>query len=404
MSAPAATQQTQLTPIQLTNLQFLQNTRPKRNVVTLNSNYLDGGITKNNLQQAGLADKLILYITASIVVAGTVTGGTFNGFGQGWPAPYSILKNFQFYSNNNLIMRNLSGWSLYKWARKRYNTDPTKCTAINYSANTLAALGLNQGSGAIVAGANVAAGTYTWNIAIPIDLAYNQQAEFGMLSLQNNNIIYTAQATWGQISGGIIATGGSNDLFNGLTGTGLSVTPTITYSIGVDVWDYPNFQPFQSGGKWYVNSVSKLMSSFMGVMENIQTPLVAGTNTYRPPQNDIYTQIGLEFINNGTPVAVANLQNPTIQYASNVYPYVESYGVQLGRSYFEDQIPVCDGNIWYDFGMRRGLRLHRDTLDGFNDQSITNLQMNVTLPGTLSITGTNQINVVQEYLNSFQQS
>lgn len=391
MSSPGNTQQI----IYLTNTQFLANTRPKRMKIASNQPYVDGGINRYNLQQTGLADKLMLYVSASIVVAGTITSGTFNGFSQGMPAPWSIFKNVQFGSNNNLTLRNFSGWSMYKWVRNRYCADPMKCTAVNYSTNTLAALGLNQGSNNIVAGANVAAQTYTFNVAIPIDLAYNQTAEQGLLSLQNGNIIYTLTVQWGQITGGITATGGSNDLFNALVGTGLSVTATIGAYVGMDVWDYPNLASNVS--------LAALESTFVSVSDSIQANLNTGTNTYKPPQNDIYTQIGIEVINNGAPVAVANIQNPQWLYAGNVYPMVEDYQPLLVRDYFEHGIPQIDGNIWYDLGMRRGERLRRDMIDGFNDMSITNLQIQFTLPNSLSITGTNQMNVVLENVNQFAQ-
>lgn len=392
MSSPGSTPQ----PVQITNTQFLAATRPNRLKVSSGNNYADGGTTRSNLQQTGLLDRMVLYVACTVVVAGTVTGGTFNGFAQGNPAPWSILKQVTFGSNNGINMRTCSGWSLYKWVRKRYQTDPMKCTAVNYSTNTLAALGLNQGSSNIVAGANVAAGTYTFIVALPIDGAYNQTAERGLLSMQNGNIIYTLGIQWGQVSGGISATGGSNDLFNGLTGTGLSVTPTIQYYVAQDIWMVPVYDQTKY-------TMSYLQGEFVGLTDGIQTPLNTGNVLFKPPQNDLYTGIGLEYINNGAPMTPAQLQNPQWSYAGAVYPYVDDTYPFLVRNFFEGQIPDVDGNLWYDLGMRRGERLRRDTIDAFNDQTITNLSIQVTIPNTVTITGVNQINYVLETLTQFAQ-
>lgn len=387
----------QAPPTQLTNLGFLSATRPKRIVQITNQAYADGGSNRFQLPQAGLLDKIWHYVSATITVAGTVTSGTFNGFGQNGAtqAPYSMLNTYKFYSNNNLILRNLGGWSLYKWIRTRYGLDYTKCTAVNYSANTLAALGANQSSGAIVAGANVAASTYTFNWGFPVDVAYNQTAESCLISAQNGNIYYYSEFDWGQITGGLTATGGSNALFNALVGTGLSVTASINTSMTVDIWDYPLLPPQYS--------FTNLMKSFLSASDGIKTPLNNGLNTFQPPQNDYYTMIITEWINNGAPVAVANLQSPSWQYAGNVYPFLDNYAPLLARDYYEKKIPAIDGTIPYDFGMRRGERLRRDTIDAFQDQNITNLTLNTTLPGSLSITGVNQMNYVLENINNFSQ-
>ena len=382
-------------PVYVTAQQFLNSTRPIRQKVASAKAYLDGGATRDQLPQAGLADKLLMYVTFTITVAGTVTSGTWQSFNNGTPAPWSILKNIQFGSNNSLLLRNFSGWSMYKWCRYRYGQDPKQTVGVNYSANTLAALGLNQSSGIIVPGANVVAGTYTFNVGIPIDLAYNKCAEQSLLSLQNNNTIYTLTTTWGQITTGITPTGGTNDLFNALVGTGLTVTCTGTYTVGLDTWDVPNFPSNYS--------LANLMGTYLSVSDYIQATLNNGTNTVRPPQNNIYTMIGLEVINAGAPVAVANIQAPQWTYANNMYPFVEDYVTVLNRDNWYHTIPSVDGNIWYDLGIRRGQLERRDLLDGFDDSSITNLALQYNLPGTLSITGTNQTNVVLENLNTFTQ-
>lgn len=386
---------TQTAPPKLTANAFLYSTRPKRQLVSTNVPYVDGGITRHQMPQAGLIDNIIVYIGITIVVAGTVTGGTFQGFSYGnSTAPWTIIKNVQFASNNNLLLRNHSGWSWYKWFRARSGIDPTASVGVNYSPNTLTALGINQSSNKIVGGAAIAAGTYTANMALEMPIAYNQDAEQSLLSLQANNIIYTLSMQWGQITGNIGATGGTNDLFNTLVGTGLSVTSTISVSVECDTWDVPQVAASQ---------LSTLMSTYTGVVDGTQNPLITGTNVFKPATNDVYTIVGLEFINNNAPVSVGNIQNPSWQYASGIFPFQDNYTTHLVRDWFQHGIPSIDGNVLYDLGTRRGILKRRDLIDAFNDQNITNLQVSAVLPGTLSITGTNQINWFTEYVNAYTQ-
>lgn len=374
---------------------FLTKTRPKRQLVTTPA-WTDGTVTRNQMPQSGLIDNIINYFAVTVVVAGTVTGGTFQGFNFGnAQAPWTILPNIQFSSNNNLLLRNHSGWTWYKWFRARSGFDPTASTAVSYSANTIAALGLNQSSGKIVAGANVAAGTYTFFVGLEMPVAYNQDAEQSLLSLQANNVIYTQQITWGQITGGISGTGGTNSLFNALTGTGLTVTATVTQLCECDTWDIPYGVT--------VANLAHLMQTYTAVNDGTQAPLNTGTYVFKPATNDVYTMVGMEFINNSAPLAVANIQNPQWSYASGMFPFQDNYQTHLVRDMFQHNMPCPDGNVVYDLGTRRGVLKRRDLIDGFNDQNITNLQMSVVIPNTLTITGINQMNWWTEYVNGFTQ-
>jgi len=147
--------------------------------------------------------------------------------------------------------------------------------------------------------------------------------------------------------------------------------------------------------------LGELLSTYKSVTEYQQTPLVSGNNQYRPPQNDLYTMLLLEIINNGTQVTPANIQNPTWIHSGNAYDMVEDYPTMLARDYFQHGIPGMDGMIAYDLGMRRGIAQQRDLLDAFNDQSITNLTIQWTHPSTMTVTGVNQVNIVAESLNVF---
>lgn len=373
----------------LTPDQFLRRTKAKSVRITTNQPYTDGGSTFYNLPQAGLAHCLWVSIGGTVTVGGTVTSGTIQSYP--YPAPFSIVKRLRFGNNNSLYMRDITGWGWYKWVRYRTGIDFLSNQSVaKFSTNSLAALGTTV-TNPLVPGANVVAQTYNFFIAMPIPLSYNEAAEQGLIVLQTNGVQYALSIDWGRWTGGIGATGGTNDLFNALVGTTLVVTASITITIGLD-W----FEP--------VAGVGNLISMFMTVNEQAFTPLINGVNLVTPPPNDYYTLLLLEVINAGAPVAVANFSNIFFQYAGQVFDYMDDYQTKIVRSSYQHQIPPMDGCIDWDLGIRRGFLTRRDTLDAFNDQAITDMKLSFTLPGSLSISGTNQTTAVYESLRLINQS
>lgn len=375
------------TQVLLTADQFLQQTKAKHTKVTSAQSYIDGGRQSFRMPQAGLGHIIWLALQGTITVAGTVTSGTFQNYPD--PAPWSILKRLKFGSNNAFTMRDMSGWSLYKWIRTRYGFDPTGTMTSQYDTNNEVALGKSD-TGRIVPGANITAATFKFNCVIPIPISYNNAGELGLVVLQQNSTFYDLTIDWGQITGGISATGGTNDLFNTLVGTGLTVTSDIKASVGIE-W----FEP--------VAGIDNLISMFMSVSDMRQSPLLTGTNVIKPPTNDFYTMFLVEAYNAGAPVAVNNINNPVFMHSGNVYDIQEDYIVNMARAYYAHGVLPPDGVITYDLGIRRGQMNRRDTLDAFNDMNITDLNLKFDIPSTLSITGNNGINTVMESLRFIKQ-
>lgn len=385
MPAPASNADVLLTPEG-----FLQNTKSKFVRVATAQAYKDGQTTSYQLPQAGLAYMLWVIVQGTITVAGTVTGGTIANYPN--PAPYALIKRVKFGNNNSFNMRDFTGWGWYKWLRWRYGLDPLSSGAtVNFSANNTAAMGLT-GAGRPVAGANVAATTYNVNLMLPLPIAYNQSGELGLIVLQQNSTFYSVQIDWGQVTTGIGATGGSNDFFTGVTGTGLTVTAAITATVGLEFFEA-------------IKGVGALVSMFMQVNEQNNGALVNGENTIRLPANDFYTAFQVEVLNNGAPVAVANIQNPTFMHSGAIYDIQDDYLVNLARNYFQHRNVPPDGTITYDFGLRRGIIDRRDTIDMFDNSNITDAVVKFTLPGsgTLTLTGLNQSSVVMESLRYIDQ-
>ena len=369
---------------------FLRLTSPQIQPMNPNQAWADGVTQTWNLPQAGLASMMMLYVDAEITVAGTVTSGKFND--SPYPAPFSLLKNISLSSNQNINLHNYSGWGLYKWLRTRYGTDifATASKGAFHSSVTEGDLGLGNGINPIVPGANVAAGTYSIRLALPIPIAYNSELLTGMLFLQNNSVLYQLGVQYGNIIGGISATGGSNDIFNTLVGTGLSVTATVSTQVEIETMIIPKNYPPDT-------------SMFMSISET-NFPLVAGQNAFRPPVNDIYTMLITEVIANYSPVDIANISNITFTYSNNLRR-AQEYGINKAAwNFWKSGIVPPNGCFIYDFGMRKGLPNKRDVYDAFNYSKVTDLQIGFTLPTTIVPSTGSQISFLSESLRFIKQA
>lgn len=364
---------------------FLSVTSPQIFRVT-GQPWSDGGVANFTLPQTGLASCLMINIAATITVAGTITSGKWKGWPN--PAPFGIIRNLSLSSNQNLQIRNHSLWGMYKWLRMRYAFDPFATPAGSYSAGTNTLIGV--GALAIQPGANVTAGTYVVNMSFPMPIAYNRECLTGLLMLQNNSIQYILSLQYGNITGGISATGGTNDLFNTLIGTSLVITAAVNVTCDIEIMQIPaNYPPN--------------LSMFMSVLEYSQTPINTGQNVVKPSVSDVFTMFLLEVVNNGLPVPPANITTATYVYSGNLRRYDEDYVTKLGFDMWQHSIQPMDGVIMYDMGIRKGLVEKRDLFDAFNDTVVTDLQLQMNLSSAITVAAPNQITVIAESLRFVQQ-
>jgi len=374
-------------PVVLTNDQFLQATKAKTTRIGTQA-VADSNRMAFRLPQAGMANTLFMYLTGTITVGGTITGGTISSHGI-----LDIIKRMRLQSTSAFNLRDMSGWAWYKWLRGRQGYDPL--TGLNgslFSTNSIAALGLNRTSSNLVPGANVAAGTYTVNLALPMPVSYNDSGETGLLILQNNAQFYDFWLDFGMITSGVNAsTSWTNDLFTGVTGSGMSVSMALTASLGMEYYEIPNA------------NLGKMTGMFMSVNNVTTSPLLAGENIIRPPLSDLYTYVQHEVINNALPVPVLSFSNLTWQHSGNVIDHQDDYVTRmLLNTYKKSGLPPIDGTIEYDLGIRRGQYLRRDTYDAFDDRNVTDLLTKFTLPSTTTITN-GYIDSVYESLRFIQQ-
>ena len=368
---------------------FLHRTTPQIQVLQPNQGWVDGQTQYWNLPQAGLASMMMVNVQFQIVVAGTVSGGTF----QGLPAfaPWSLIKQLTFASNQNLNLISLSGPALYQWLRMRYAFDPFKASpGFFMSTAQQQYLGIGNGTGPVVPGAAVSAGTYNINLSFPVPVAYNRELLTGLLFLQNNSVLYQLGIQWGNVAAGISSTGGTNDIFNGLTGTGLSVTASMTsQTVEIETMLIPRNYPPDT-------------SMFMSLNES-SYPLTAGFNSFYPPVNDVYTWLGVQAINNGAAIAPNNLTNIVFQYSNNLRRNQQQAITSAAWSYWLKGVLPPDGFFEFDFGIRKGLALKRDVFDSFNYTKVTNLQIQFNIPGNATITSPSQIRFISEALRYIAQ-
>lgn len=396
---------------QLSQPMFLRKTKAKRLPLQIRGpGFVEGGVTSFQLPQSGLANELWLYLRVPVVVAGTVTGGKWAGSNQSTagalavsapisynPAPLAIVKRMQLYNNANYLLRDLSGFSWYSWVTDRYCADPMSSDQASYFRydTQLNIYGATNRTNPIKPGADIVAGTYYLEIALPNPVSFNHAGDRGLLVLSTENVFYYFDLTWGTIATGITATGGSSDLIKGLTGTGLTVTVgTPDLQATMDYFMIPQGE----GG-----ALEAQTSMYMAVIENVQSITQTGRQTFLIPPNDYYTSVGLHNWGNGAPIPSDMITNISWIYGGQITDVQENLRIQQVRQAWLTGQAAMDGKILFDNSMRMGLTQKRDDYDAFNAQSITGLQVNWEIGAAQNITN-GQVTAILESLRPFKQS
>lgn len=394
MAAPATQQKLE----QYTPELFMRRTRMKAVPLVTALPIVENADTTIDLPTSGLGQRMWIALQIQLVVAGTITGGKWVGYP--YPAPWSFVKQFKLQSNQNFLMRQQSGWGLYSWLYDRLGMDVmTNSANVLYSANNRAAMQPSS-SPRITPGANIAAGTYTFNVIIPVPFAFNDMCETGLAVFQSNQTKLQAVFSFGNYKTGIGATGGDNDMIAGLTGSGITVTGTATITAACDVFELPKWPnvPEEPIGK-ILARLWPMIGRFISVGEFTQ-PLQTGTNIVKLPNQNLYTAFGVEIINNGVPVAVSKISRVNFSHSTAVQNFNDDYLVNLGRAGIDRRIMPRDGCINFDLSARRFGPTRRDWIQGFDNRSVTNAQLTFDIPQTESITGVSGVRFWGESLAS----
>lgn len=364
--------------------QFILATKPTTKQVQGTIPLSDGNSFSFELPKVGLGLNLYLSIQGTVTVAGTVSGGTFQRYPN--PAPFGVVRSVKF-GAGAAQFRQHSLWSLYKHGRYRESLDPLSTGSDQlYCVQSQGASG--QYGSLIVPGANVAAGTYAVKFQFKIPLAYNNTGEVAQLLLATPASYFLTLDT-GNLTSGISATGGSNDLFNGLVGTGLTVTSNIEASLGLEYYQIPNGI-----------DIAPFIQSAL-VVKDTQAPLIAGQNVINLTNTNLYTMLITEAYSGGYALGNSDLLSVAMQYGGGQLVYSEPILFNQNRNYYLHRgTHNLDGTGVFDMGLRRGVTERRDVLEGFNDASITDLQVQVTTSGSLVPSNPSGITVTTESLQN----
>lgn len=381
--------------------QFLKLTRS--NLIKIGQqNWTEMGVTTFQLPNSGLLSYLMATITLNFTVNNTTISNA--GYWRGWPypPPYSLIRRLDLRNNTGTSLTSLTGWGWYKYVRQRVAADPVGQNQGNfrYSPNNIAVSGIESGfdnsSGTIQMIPNtpmpLTSGVPTtfqvaWTLPVPV--AYNHQLAAGLLWLQSDSTYYTLNFTWGNLTTSIGATGGSNDLFSGLVGTGISISGvTCNVDLHAEYMDVPQ-------------AMNPDLSMYLSVQEfNQPGGLAAGLNTVQVPKCDILTMLMCELYNDNLALSPSAITEATLQYNLNQRVIdVDAVG-NVGINYYASgsQNMPTDGNVIFDLGTRSGLPWKRDDYDSINYTKITNLQSNIWVPPSLGITSPAGIAVIMESL------
>lgn len=360
-------------------------------------NIVDGGTITYTLPQNGLMHTLYVTIALTVTITGTVTSGTWSNRPA---APFSALSAIQVTNNANLYVRNISGWGNYLWNRacgviaaQDAFSDGNQDAFSTVNGGLLGVTGASRP----VAGANLAAGTFTFNMSFPIQFPLNKAGDDGLIVLQQSQSYWYLYLQFATLVSNLGATGGTSSIINTLVGTGLSYAISGTVTVGLYYWDIVRPDYFD---------YSQLLKNYTQVNETFMTP-ATGVNIIQPPRNDTYVLFINEVVDNGAAVnGSSRLTQLQLSYAGAIIGYSDQYVSLANKYYWDHQALPVDGTWAYDFRLTRGLPGKPDMLAGINNQKITDLLMNFTLSGattnpqTRTVMGS--VRPITQQIQSFQ--
>lgn len=372
-----AAQNPQVVP--LTLHEFLRDSKKRRIRPNLQTNgFVPNGSSTWQLQQAGLGSRLMFYLRVPVVTDGSAAGT--------WKDIFNIIKRVRFRNNASYNFRDLSGPGWHSWARDRYGRDPYTVHAASdvYSTDVQTyVIPSFSKSGNPKPGAAIAASTtYQLVIALPMDLAYNQKGERGLLVLPSDNLSYYLDVDWGAISDIITVTAGSASFG----------TPVL--EVSQEIFMIP------LGAR---DRIGPRVDSYVSVHDQVQPITGNGVNTFGLKPNENYTSVALTLSNNGAAISAKDVSNIKFTYSGEIIDIIENQDLMQARQAWESAALPQDGKILFDFGRRLGGNfLSRDVYDAFRAQSVTGLQIEFDL-GSLTITQPANVTAIMESLKPFKQ-
>lgn len=364
------------------------------------------------LPKTGLARTLRIMIDGNIKIvpsgantSGTITGGRWRGYANF--APYGLIKNIRLGPSSQFELVNLPGAALYLINRVSKAYDSTARSTDTYSGASsfarggFAFPGKTNPSGDVIIprqgtpGGNaildINAGQSPFNfglsgITIPvkfmleIPLAYDGENTTGLINLQQAGQTYTLSMDIGNVIAGIAATGGSNDIFDAITGTNIAVQFNANYTVSMEYYmvpvQLPNGRPvdYSKQTDYYVQ---RLMRDYT---------YQVGENTLELPTVEQVSVIVAQMTNNGGPLNMTNdFTNYSVRMRNGLAKFEESYPSMAHRYYQEAGTDLPDGCIVVDASRPRGNPHSRELLDLLPATEVNEMELRFAVPTTATL-------------------
>jgi hypothetical protein len=366
--------------VPLTLHEFLRDSKKRRirpNLTT--TGFSADGTSTWQMQQAGLLQRIFVYLRVPVTTDGSAAGT--------WKDIFNLVQRMRFRNNASYNFRDLSGPGWHSWARDRYGRDPytMDASADPYSTDvqTYVIPSMSKSGNPKPGAALAASTTYQVVIALPIDVAYNQAGERGLLVLPNDNLLYYLDIDWGGIS----------DIMTLSAGSASFGTPVLQVEQEIFM------VPLGARGR-----IGPRVDSYVSVHDQTQPITASGVQVFGLKPNENYTQMSMLLTNNALPISAKDVSNIKFSYSGEIIDIITDMQIMQARQAWQNDCLPQDGKIHFDFGTRLGgNNLRRDTYDAFRAQSVTGLQIEFDL-GSLAITQPASILAIMESLKPFQQA
>jgi hypothetical protein len=333
-----------------------------------------GSSDPTQLRQTGVVAGLEVRVTGSLVFGGTITGTTMS-----WRWPYNLIKALRVSANGQANLINANGLQLKARSMMQPDSqDRGVARNINNVAIQQGSLSLGSedwgtsGSNLLGPGRTVpATGTYTFDLAIYVPIAFDQKTLLGAIYAQTAATQLSLDIDW-ETQANLVTLGGAATL----------ATPTINYQVTGIVYSIPNV-----GGRFVVPD----LSSFHSLIGFRTSAIAQGDNEVLLPGTGIGRQLLRTFFQvytgtaPGSPLAMnaTNYGQLGWRYGGNDTPELVANGTQL--RYLNERLYNADvGGQWgvgcWDFANEWAFRDSVDEGQTSDLRLLINLQAAPTTP------------------------
>lgn len=323
-----------------------------------------GQLVNFQLPQTGYLSAITLTMQATLTTGAGTPAGTFATY----PAlPYALIRKIRIYTSEGVELFNISGFGLQLYQMfQRYQHSQSVDQVSYLNANGRALLYTTQSG--TPAQSTVNQFNAYWHIPISTD----DSMMLGLMLLQSPDIRLNVDIT----------TCNQSDTGNI---TGVSVTPSFTFQVGVESYTVPD------------DSQSQPNRRFVKLVQEDLFPFTTnGDQIYRPLTGNLYTSIAGIVENNGAQVSPANINTVALRFAQSVNVYNEAMQTNIARTKEHWGYTPPDGMFRFDMQLGSGYPHLYDPRDFFNSSQQTDVAVITNISGLTPVGA--QIRFIKEQL------